>query len=150
MTEWAEKNTIQCEVVKIGLNQDKNGHILKVAIHPSDLPKDLILDPLGSRYMMVLARLNDQDEVIQPKEKSDGEKAIDIAGLLCRNSRFISWMFDYGHSPERTETGAIEGIKSYCGVESRRDFRTNDEARRRFFTLRDLFEAAVRRGDVKK
>lgn len=150
MSDWAEKNTLQCEVVKIGLNQDKNGHILKVAIHPSDLPKDLILDPLGSRYMMVLARLNDQDEVIQPKEKSDGEKAIDIAGLLCRNSRFISWMFDYGHSPERTETGAIEGIKSYCGIESRRDFRTNDEARRRFFTLRDLFEAAVRRGDVKK
>lgn len=150
MTEWAEKNTIQCEVVKIGLNQDKNGHILKVAIHPSDLPKDLILDPLGSRYMMVLARLNDQDEVVQPKEKSDGEKAVDIAGLLCRNSRFISWMFDYGHSPERTESGAIEGIKSYCGIESRREFRTDEDARRRFFALRDLFEAAVKRGDVKK
>jgi hypothetical protein len=150
MNDWAEKNTLQCEVVKIGLNQDKNGHILKVAIHPSDLPKDLILDPLGSRYMMVLARLNDQDEVIQPKEKSDGEKAIDIAGLLCRNPRFISWMFDYGHSPERTELGAIEGVKSHCGIESRKDFRTDGEARRRFFALRDLFEAAVRKGDVKK
>ena len=150
MNDWAEKNTLQCEVVKIGLNQDRNGHILKVAIHPSDLPKDLILDPLGSRYMMVLARLNDQDEVVQPKEKSDGEKAVDIAGLLCRNTRFISWMFDYGHSPERTESGAIEGIKSHCGIESRREFRTDGEARRRFFALRDLFEAAVKRGDVKK
>jgi len=150
MNDWAEKNTLQCEVVKIGLNQDKNGHILKVAIQPSDLPKDLILDPLGSRYMMVLARLNDQDEVIQPKEKSDGEKAVDIAGLLCRNTRFISWMFDYGYSPERTESGAIEGIKSHCGIESRREFRTDGEARRRFFALRDLFEAAVKRGDVKK
>ena len=150
MTEWADKNTIQCEVVKVAMTQDRNGHILKVAIHPSDLPKDLILDPLGSRYMMVLARLNDQDEVIQPKEKTDGEKAIDIAGLLCRNPRFISWMFDYGYGHERTESGAIEGIKDHCGIKSRRDFRTNDEARRRFLALRDLFEAAVKRGDVKK
>ena len=92
MTEWAERNTIQCEVVKIAMTQDKNGHILKVAIHPSDLPKDLVLDPLGTRYVMVLARLNDQDEVVQPKDKSEGDKAVDIAGLLCRNKRFIDWM----------------------------------------------------------
>lgn len=150
MTDWAERNTIQCEVVKIAMTQDKNGHILKVAIHPSDLPKDLILDPLGTRYVMVLAKLNDQDEVVKPKEKSDGDKAIDIAGLLCRNKRFIDWMFDYGHSPERTEAGAVEGIREFCGVKSRSDFRSNEEARRKFFELRDAFEAAVRRGDVKK
>ena len=150
MTDWAEKNTLQCEVVKIGLNQDKNGHILKVAIHPSDLPKDLILDRLGTRYVMVLARLNDQDEVVQPSEKSEAEKAIDIAGLLCRNQRFISWMFDYGHSLERTENGAVEGIKDFCEVKSRREFRTNEVARKKFFELRDAFESAVRRGDVAK
>lgn len=138
MTDWAERNTIQCEVVKIAMTQDKNGHILKVAIHPSDLPKDLVLDPLGTRYVMVLARLNDQDEVVQPKEKSDGDKAVDIAGLLCRNNRFISWMFDYGHSPERTEAGAIEGIRDFCGVKSRADFRTNEHARQKFFELRRL------------
>lgn len=150
MTEWAEKNTIQCEVVKIAMTQDKNGHILKVAIHPSDLPKDLILDPLGTRYVMVLARLNDQDEVVQPKEKSEAEKAIDIAGLLCRNQRFIDWMFDYGQSLERTEFGAIEGVKIYCGVESRKDFRTDAAARKMFFQLRDKFEAAVKKGEAKK
>ena len=118
MTEWAERNTIQCEVVKIAMTQDKNGHILKVAIHPSDLPKDLVLDPLGTRYVMVLARLNDQDEVVQPAEKSEAEKIISQAGLLCRNKRFIDWLFDHGHSPERTETGAVEAIKAHCGVES--------------------------------
>ncbi len=130
--------------------QDKNGHILKLSIHPSDLPKDLVLDPLGTRYVMVLARLNDQDEVVQPRDKSDGDKAVDIAGLLCRNNRFIDWMFEYGRSPERTETGAIEGIRDYCGVQSRKDFRTNDEARRKFFELRDAFEAALKKGEVKK
>lgn len=150
MTEWAEKNTIQCEVVKIAMTQDKNGHILKLSIHPSDLPKDLILDPLGSRYVMVLARLNDQDEVVQPVEKSEAEKAIDIAGLLCRNPRFIRWMFDYGHSPEPTSNGAVEGVREWCGVKSRSEFRTNETARERFHELREEFEAAVKKGDVKK
>lgn len=150
MTEWAERNTIQCEVVKIAMTQDKNGHVLKVAIHPSDLPKDLVLDPLGTRYVMVLARLNDQDEVVQPREKSEGDKAVDIAGLLCRDNRFISWMFDYGHSPERTEDGAKEGIRDFCGVKSRAEFRTSEKARKKFFELRDAFDAAIRRGEVKK
>jgi len=150
MTEWAEKNTIQCEVVKIAMSQDKNGHILKVAIHPSDLPKDLMLDPLGTRYVMVLARLNDQDEVVQPKEKSEADKAIAMAGLLCRNQRFIDWMFDYGYSPDRTETGAVDGIKHLCGVESRREFHTNEYARKAFFKLAAEFESAVKKGQVKK
>lgn len=149
-SDWAERNTVQCEVVKIGLNQDKNGHILKVAIHPSDLPKDLVLDPLGTRYVMVLARLNDQDEVVQPKDKSEGDKAVDIAGLLCRNKRFIDWMFDYGYSPERTEDGAKEGIRDFCGVKSRAEFRTNEDSRAKFNTLKSMFETAVKKGEVKK
>lgn len=150
MTEWAERNTIQCEVVKIAMTQDKNGHILKVAIHPSELPKDLVLDPLGTRYVMVLARLNDQDEVVQPQEKSEADRIISQAGLLCRNKRFIDWLFDHGHSPERSEAGAVDAIKEHCGVQSRRDFRTDAEARRRFKELVAEFEAAHKAGEVKK
>lgn len=150
MTEWAERNTIQCEVVKIAMSQDKNGHILKLSIHPNELPKDLVLDPLGSRYVMVLARLNDQDEVVQPKEKTDGDKAIAIAGSLCRNDRFISWLFDNGYSGSRDEHGAIEGIRDICGIKSRTEFRTNEDARQRFFELKAEFEVAYKKGEVKK
>ncbi len=150
MNDWAERNTIQCEVVKIAMSQDKNGHILKLAIHPNDLPKDLILDPLGSRYVMVLARLNDQDEVVQPKEKTDGDKAVDIAGLLCRNDRFVSWLFDNGYSGSRDQSGAIAAIRDVCGVQSRSEFRTNEDARGRFFELKAEFEAALKKGEVKK
>ena len=150
MSEWAERNTIQCEVVKIAMSQDKNGHILKLSIHPNDLPKDLILDPLGSRYVMVLARLNDQDEVVQPKEKTDGDKAVDIAGLLCRNDRFISWLFDHGYSSSRDERGAIAAIRDICGIKSRSEFRTDEDARQRFFELKAEFEVALKKGEVKK
>lgn len=150
MNEWAERNTLQCEVVKVAMSQDKNGHILKLAIHPNDLPKDLVLDPLGSRYVMVLARLNDQDEVVQPKEKSDGDKAVDIAGLLCRNGRFVSWLYDCGYSNSNDEHGAIAAIRDFCGVKSRSEFKTNDDAREKFFSLKSEFETALKRGEVKK
>lgn len=150
MTNWAERHTVQCEVVKVAMAQDKNGHILKLSIHPNDLPKDLVLDPLGSRYMMVLAKLNDQDEVVQPKEKTDADKAVDIAGLLCRNPRFISWLFDCGYSLDRNEQGAIDGVRSICGIKSRAEFRTNEEARERFFELKSEFESALKKGEVPK
>lgn len=150
MTEWAERNTIQCEVIKIAMSQDRSGHILKLSIHPNELPKDLVLDPLGSRYVMVLARLNDQDEVVQPKEKTDGDKAVDIAGLLCRNDRFISWLFDHGYSGSRDEHGAIAAIRDICGIKSRSEFRTDEGARQRFFELKLEFEVALKKGEVKK
>lgn len=150
MTEWAKKNTVQCEVVKVAMAQDKNGHILKVSIHPNDLPKDLVLDPLGTRYVMVLARLNDQDEVVPPKEKSEGDKAVDIAGLLCRNDRFISWMFDNGYSMTRDSSGTIDAIREMCGIKSRAELATNETARNVFMELKALFEESYKKGEVKK
>lgn len=150
MTDWAKQNTLQCEVIKIAMAQDKNGHILKLAIHPNDLPKDLVLDPLGSRYVMVLARLNDQDEVVKPKEKSEGDKAVDIAGLLCRNNRFIHWLFDRGYSSGNSQADAVEGIRNYCSIQSRSELATNENARSRFNELKTEFERAVKKGEVPK
>jgi hypothetical protein len=150
MTDWAKQNTLQCEVIKIAMAQDRNGHILKLAIHPNDLPKDLVLDPLGSRYVMVLARLNDQDEVVKPKEKSEGDKAVDIAGLLCRNNRFIHWLFDRGYSGGDTQADAVEGIRNYCSIQSRSELATNENARSRFNELKTEFESAVKKGEVPK
>ena len=150
MTDWARNNTVQCEVVKVAMAQDKNGHILKLSIHPSDLPNDLVLDPLGSRYVMVLARLNDQDEAVQPKEKSEGEKAVDIAGLLCRNERFINWLVDAGYSNAKNQTGAVEAIRLLCGIKSRAELATDQDARARFMELKAEFEIALKRGEVKK
>lgn len=150
MTEWAERNTVQCEVVKISMAQDKNGHVLKLSIHPNDLPKDLVLDPLGTRYIAVFAKLNDQDEIETPKDKSEGERAVNIAGLLCRNNRFVHWLYDTGLSMADTELGAIDAVRQICGIKSRAEFRTNEEARARFFGLKTDFEADLKKGDVRK
>ena len=40
---------IHFEAVKIAMNQDKNGWVLKLAIHPNDVPTDLTNSWIGSR-----------------------------------------------------------------------------------------------------
>lgn len=150
MSDWAKKNTVQFECVKVAMAQDKNGHILKLAIHPSDLPKDLVLDPLGARYVAVLARLNDQDEILQPREKTEGEKAVASAGLLCNNPRFIGWLFDRGFSGGNTALDAEDGVRAYCSITSRAELATNEDARRKFIELRDAFDRAYKRGEIPK
>lgn len=150
MNSWAEKNTIQAEVVKVAMAQDKNGHILKLSIHPSDLPKDLVLDPLGTRYIMVLAKLNDQDEMVPPSEKAEAEKIIDIAGLLCRNKHFIKWLHSGGLSAGTTEQDAVTAVRDICGIQSRAEFRTNEDARRIFTDLKQQFEDDYKKGVVPK
>lgn len=150
MTEWAKQNTIQFEAVKIAMAQDRNGHILKLAIHPSDLPKDLVLDSLGSRYMVVMAKLNDQDEVVKPNEKSEGDRAVSAAGLLCRNDRFVHWLFDRGYSRGITEDDARQGVREFCSIQSHSELSTNENARRKFSQLRAEFNDAYKRGEVPK
>lgn len=150
MTEWAERHTIQFECVKVAMSQDRNGHILKLAIHPNDLPKDLVLDPLGARYVAVLARLNDQDEILQPREKTEGERAVASAGLLCDNPRFIGWLFDRGLSGGRTSLDAEDAVRAHCAVKSRAELAHNEDARRKFVELRTEFDRAVKRGEVPK
>lgn len=148
--EWAKKNTIQCEVKKISMVQDKNGHVLKLAIHPHELPSDLVLDPLGSRYVMVLAKLNDQDEIEVPKEKTEGERAVDSAGLLCRNPRFQKWFLESVPDVVDPEQSCVSGICFRCNIVSRSELRTNKAAREEFYRIRESFNQALKKGEVEK
>ena len=148
MNDWAEKNSVRAEVVKIGLTQGKEGHILKLVLHPNDLPRDIITDSLGSRYLMVLVRLNDDDTAAPPKDKAEGDRAVAIAGALCRNERFRGWFFSKGFSVSEEPNAVAEGLRSILGVESRRDLATNEEARRVFMDIRGEFEADFRKGKL--
>ena len=45
---------IQFEAIKTSLKQSKDGYILTLAVHPDDLPDDLMRDFIGSRYVVVM------------------------------------------------------------------------------------------------
>lgn len=122
--------------------------MLKVAIHPNDVPKDVILDSLGTRYMVAMVKINDAGEPEKGQDKTEGDRAVAIAGALCRNERFRGWFFSKGFSVSEEPNAVAEGLRSILGVESRRDLATNEDARRVFMDLRGEFEADFRKGKL--
>jgi len=55
---------IQFEAVKTALRQSKEGYVLSLAVHPDDLPGDLMRDFVGSRYVVVMVRLGDDEHTV--------------------------------------------------------------------------------------
>jgi hypothetical protein len=140
---------INFEAVKIAMNQDKNGLILKLAIHPSDAPQDLVVAPVGTRYMVAAVMLNDQDEPVKGVKKREADTVITIAGALCRNPRFQYWLQSSGVSDTNSEQAAVEAVREFCGIKSRSEFSTNENARNKFMVLREQFEADYKKGNVR-
>jgi hypothetical protein len=61
MSDDIRQNALSFEAVKVSMNQDKNGIILRLNVHPNDCPKELHTDWVGTRYMVAMVKLNDED-----------------------------------------------------------------------------------------
>jgi len=144
--------TLSFEAVKISMTQDKNGHILKLSVHPSDMPEEVMRDWVGQRYMIALVRLNDQDEPMSnnpaPEKKTDYPAedilAVKLAGTLCSNIDFQGWLCVEGMADGISEEDAARAVRKYCGIASRKELKNNKEARKKLHSLRDEFAASLR------
>jgi hypothetical protein len=120
--------TIQFEGVKVALKQDKTGYVLTLSMHPDDIPEDLLRDFVGSRYQVVMVRL-DQNEVPMDRQAAfAGERAIRIAAVLSKDPQF--WEYLYVHNKISTQEldEAVNWLRDYLQVPSRSDLKTNVEA----------------------
>ena len=59
MEEEKKVEGVSFEAVKTSMMQDKNGTNIKLTIHPNDVPQELHKDMVGSRYMVVMVKLNE-------------------------------------------------------------------------------------------
>jgi hypothetical protein len=134
------------EAVKLTLKQDKNGHILTLSIHPDEIPEDLMRDWVGSRYIVAMVRLSDDDQPILPKAIEDGERAVRQSGMLCRSTKFQIFMRDKMGAENVSEGAAVTALHTYLGIESRAELRVNNRARKYLETLVEEFEKHVRKG----
>ena len=60
--------SVKFEAVKTSMMQDKNGTNIRLTIRPNDVPPDLHKDWVGSRYMVVMVKLNEDGT---PDTRSD-------------------------------------------------------------------------------
>lgn len=127
------------EAVKSVLRQSKDGIVLSLVLHPSDVPTPLLSDPIGSRYMVGMVRMGDNEEIIEPESVREGKRMVTSAGALCRDSDFQKWMVDNGFSEEQTEEAAATSVKRLLKVKSRAELKENADAQQRWLVIRQHF-----------
>jgi len=133
--------TLNFEAIKIGLKQSKDGFVLTLAVHPDDIPDELMRDFVGSRYQVVMVRLGDDDQPLSREGEFPGDHAVKMAGILCRDPDFWRWLNDREMLMEKNEKACTEWLISYLSIESRKELKTDTEARNLFNQLKRSFDA---------
>ena len=137
------------EAKKYAYRQTKDGMVLSFVLHPDDVPKEMATAPIGQRYMVACAQIDDHENPIRPRATTDAEKALARANLICRDETYIQWVrmnFYQWHVVDETledEEYAAEVIRFICGIDSRSELKTNPEARERLNEHLKLFESEV-------
>ena len=124
------------EAIKVALRQDKGGFVLSLSIHPNDIPEDLVRDWVGSRYIIAMVPIGDDEKPVDkpaaraklaPPMDSEGAEAVRMAGMLCREPSFQAWSGCIGD-----EARTAEIMKLSINIESRAELGHDAAARSRF------------------
>ena len=135
MTEVRDA-AVNFEAVKISMSQDRNGITLRLSLHPNECPPSLHTDWVGSRYMVALVKLNDQEEPVVPEQEREIKKMISSAGMLCRNEDFGIFI----GAADTPEESFANTMRAKLEIQSRTDLRSNSEAREKFKKITEEFE----------
>ena len=138
---------IHFEAVKTSMSQSKAGTILRIAIHPNDVPPSLHTDWVGSRYMVAMVKLDDEDQPEISDDQRQAKALVASAGMLCRNEDFRKFLdsqdlltFEVGNWDDLSEENMTENcLRRYLQIESRSELATNSEAREKFKKLQEDF-----------
>ena len=133
---------LQFECKKDALRQMQEGHWkIQLTVHPNDMPAELLSASMGQRFIAVLAAVGDDEQPVKLEakpDKTEGQKAVKRAVMLCKSEDFQQWVRASGWSA--TELGARDFILEVCGIASRRDLAIDPEAVERFKALETDFK----------
>ena len=133
--------TLQFEAIKVALKQDKTGYVLTLCIHPDDIPNELMRDFVGSHYQVVMVRLNQDQQPLEREHEFEGDRAIRLAGVLCREKEFWEFLHEDEQIFVPDEEHTTDWLRNYLGVQSRSELKTNQEARLRLKKINEEYKA---------
>jgi hypothetical protein len=114
---------LQFEARKVALKQDRTGFILTLAMHPDEVPEEILRDFVGARYACAVVRINDDESPMQYDNR------VGKAGQLCRDPSFQDFLSC------DNETDAAHMLCKRCGIESRTELHGHAEAKAKFDRL---------------
>lgn len=125
---------LHCEARKWSYRQTKEGVIISFLLHPNELPDGLALAPLGTRFMLAVCEINDQEDPAPPKEKTPRPfqqiTPANQAGILCDDLPFQKFIKETLGSDD-----AAESVRLICGVTSRSNIKPGTETARRWASI---------------
>ena len=139
MDERIKERSYGFEGVKTALRQTKDGVAITIVIHPNDLPNDLLSDEIGSRYMVGMARIGDDGNIIESESVREAKRDVASAGALCRDIDFQTWLMNNGFSDAATEEDAANAVRNLLDIKSRSEIKDSPEAQRKWHIVRNLF-----------
>ena len=123
------------EAIKMAVKQDSTGYVLNLRIHPNDFPEELLRDFVGSRYMVVMVKLDNEN-----KPEIRVRNYIKEAGIICRDPDFWDFLFDRMDIFGKNEENAISFIYEHCKIKSRKELASSQEATTLFNLIKKEFQ----------
>ena len=98
----------------------------------------------GKEAHVAVAKLRTVPET--KEERSEGERAIQRAALLCKEDEFQNWLYAYcGAQQLPTEHGTATLLKEQIGILSRSELKMNMEALEKFLRIEAAYREATGR-----
>lgn len=144
MTEDSDnirKSAYKFECIFQSMRKTKDHISLTVSLHPNDVPRDLLADPIGSRYIAALVRLDDNEEIIPPRMQMESTRLVQSAGMLCRDGKFQQWLIDSGCTSELGEDAAENALRKLLCIDSRRQIGEEEQTAEHFKYIKSIFES---------
>lgn len=120
VADKAREAAMQIEVKKDGLSQLQSGEwTLKLKLHATEIPTQLLKAPMGTRYQLVMVEIGDDEEPVAEEKPHCYAKQI---STLCQKPSFRMFCIEQMGADDTTEYESIVSfIRMHCDVESRKE-----------------------------
>ena len=135
---------IHCEMKKCGLRQSKDGIIVSFVLHPQEVPKQLQTAEIGSRWMVALVELGDDEQPAKEEpapEPHSGRVAwrdmtpASQCAIRLSDPVFLAFL------AERYEIKDEKELKTWLEISSKTELSTNHKKRVLWHQLDEQFLA---------
>lgn len=162
-SDKALANALHCEAKKHAYRQTQDGVVVSFVIHPQEVPEGLATASLGTRYMIALVEIGDDElpvekaapiktsisfdkiesEKVPEKERMTWQELQPSAQAAIRCNEPVFWAFlreDYSQQVNDADEAAT-AVRKLCDVNTRAAFNTNSRARAKWENLDQSFGA---------
>lgn len=143
--DQAVSASLQFESKKDGLSQLQDGSwVLKLKVHPSEIPAALLTAPMGTRFVSVLVEVSDDETPVSPEAQEQRTKPAkdrrswsslppsQQAAIRCTEPAFRKFVSEQTGMRDVSEDDAAAFVRNDCEVHSRAHLDANTAATARW------------------